>query len=165
VTGAAETVLQVRLAQAHDAEQLAALCDVVHSLHLERRPDFFKPISREDLRAWFEKMLLDPKASVWLAEAGAVAVGYLLVVRHERAETLFTLGRRWCDLDQISVLPGQRRAGVARALVERALSEARAAGFEQFEVNCWGFNEVARAVFLQLGFVLKVVRFEWPCSE
>jgi GNAT superfamily N-acetyltransferase len=159
------TSLQVRLAQPHDAEVLAGLCDVVHSLHLERRPDFFRPLSLEELRGWFVKTLGDPKASVWLAEADAVAVGYLLVVRHERTETPFTLARRWCDLDQISVLPGRRQAGVARALVERALAEARAAGFEQFEIMCWGFNEVAREVFPRLGFVPKVIRFEWPRSK
>jgi ribosomal protein S18 acetylase RimI-like enzyme len=162
VTGLPDNTLQVRLGAAADAAALAALCDVVHTLHLERRPDFFRPAPLEELRVWFEKMLGDPKASVWLAEAAGAAVGYLLVVRHERAQTPFTHARRWCDFDQISVLPGQRRRGVARALIEAGLAEARAGGFEQVDVLCWAFNDVAQSVFRQLGFTPKVVRLEWP---
>lgn len=153
-------MLKVRLAVDGDAESLARLCDVVHSLHLESRPDFFKPVSVPALRAWFDGTLRNPKASVWLAEASGQAVGYLLVLSHERAETLFCPACRWCEFDQIAVLPGQRRLGVARALIERALAEALEAGFERCEMQCWAFNDVARAAFERLGFTPKLVRLE-----
>jgi len=153
--------MRVKRAGVEDAAVLAGLCDVVHRLHVEARPDYFKSIPPDALQAWFEKTLSDPKVSVWVAEAGGQALGYLMVMSHERAETLFCHARRWCELDQIAVLPGQRRNGVARALVEHAVAEARAVGFEQFELQCWDFNGVARAAFERLGFTARILRMEW----
>ena len=153
--------IEVKRAGVEDAGVLAGLLDVVHRLHVEQRPDVFKPIPVDALQVWFEKTLSDPKISVWLAELGGQAVGYMMVMSHERAETLFCHARRWCELDQIAVLPGQRRSGVARALVEHALAAARAAGFEQFELQCWDFNGAARAAFARLGFTPRLSRMEW----
>lgn len=158
----AAMAMQVKRAGVEDAAVLAGLCDVVHRLHLEERPDYFKAIALDALQGWFEKTLSDPRVTVWLAEVGGQPVGYLMVMTHERAETLFCHARRWCELDQIAVLPGQRRTGVARALVEHAVAEARGAGFEQFELQCWDFNGLARAAFERLGFTARILRME--CS-
>lgn len=138
---------------------MAALCSVVHELHLTRRPDVFRPIALPDLAEWFATRLTAATVRVWLAEQGGVAVGYVLAIHETREQNLFVHEQRWCELDQISVLPEWRRRGVARALVRAVVEDARAEGLA-VEVCSWGFNEPAHALFSGFGFVPKVVRRE-----
>lgn len=149
----------VRRAVAGDEATLAALCSVVHELHLARRPDVFRPIALPDLAEWFATRLATAAVRVWLAEQGGVAVGYGLAIHQTREQNLFVHEQRWCELDQISVLPEWRRRGVARALVRAVVEDARAEGLA-VEVSSWGFNEPAHALFSGIGFVPKVVRRE-----
>lgn len=154
--------LRIRLAASEDAQALAELCHEVHTLHLSQRPDLFKPIAFDALRAWFVDKLAHPDFNAWIAEAGSIGVGYVLVERRARAETLFTHASRWWELDQMGVAPGQRRLGVARALVEHVHATARSEGVAGLELQCYAFNDTARAAFAGLGFVPKMTRFEHP---
>jgi len=89
----------------------------------------------------------------------ALAVAWLAMLQ-ERSEGPFTVARRFCEIDQMVVDPARRREGVARALLLKALSEARAEGIREIEATSWSFNDSAHAMFRRLGFVPKTVRFE-----
>jgi GNAT superfamily N-acetyltransferase len=54
-----------------------------------------------------------------------------------------------------------RKRGVGRALITRAIAEARAEGIEKIEASAWCFNGDANEVFRRLGFVPKTMRFEF----
>jgi len=62
-------------------------------------------------------------------------------------------------VDELAVSPAHRRQGLARALFERVLAEARAEGLRDVELTSWSFNVEAHAAFEALGFRPKVVRF------
>ncbi|HEY1327903.1 MAG TPA: GNAT family protein [Casimicrobiaceae bacterium] len=53
----------------------------------------------------------------------------------------------------IGVLPGYRGRGIGERLMRAALEAARAAGFERVELNVYGRNKRARALYRKLGFV------------
>jgi len=148
----------IRRAQAGDGEQLARLNDIVQQLHVDRRPDTFGPSPRDEVSAWFEARLADPDARVWLAEIEGRPVGYVLALFHTRDASRFTLARRWCEVDQIAVDPTARRRGVARALVAALAREAEATGVAELKAQTWGFNEIARRTFEELGFEVESVR-------
>jgi GNAT superfamily N-acetyltransferase len=150
----------VRGASLGDAETLAVLNRFVHDTHLVRRPDYFMPWRVEDVSAWFREKLDHLSTAAWIAQEGDVAVGYLLMFVHERAQNPFHCARRWCEIDQIAVDPAWRRRGIGTALMIAALDEASARGLRDVELSSWAFNSDAHAMFQRFGFEPRLVTFE-----
>ena len=63
-------------------------------------------------------------------------------------------------LDQIGVAASHRRTGVARALLEHVIAQARAHGVADLELQTWAFNQVAQSAFRNVGFVPQRARYE-----
>lgn len=55
--------------------------------------------------------------------------------------------------------PAHRRQGVCRALLDRAVTEAKLEGLAEVELSSWAFNTDALAAFRALGFQPRFVRF------
>ena len=55
-------------------------------------------------------------------------------------------------LDHLVVDPGARRQGVGRALVEHAITHARAAGAARIDLTAGDRKEAGRALYASLGF-------------
>ena len=64
------------------------------------------------------------------------------------------------ELDRIAVTSQQRRTGIARALFEEAVAEARRAGISGVELNVLKLNRDAREAFENLGFRARAIRME-----
>lgn len=150
----------IRAAAIGDEKLLAKLSTFAQDVHLERRPEHFKPTKIPELAAWYRSLLESPTARVWIAEDTGLPVGYVLAILHHLPETPFTQDRQWCEIDQIAVDPSYRRQGVARSLILKVLATARAEGILQIEAASWSFNEEAHQAFRRLGFAPKTVRFE-----
>jgi GNAT superfamily N-acetyltransferase len=156
--------MHLRPARPGDEPALAALNQVVQSVHVAARPDHFHATDARtvEVTAWFAKVLRSEQFLVWLAEEDGEPIGYTLTTFHEREANPFCPAQLWFEIDQIAVAEGYRGRGVARALIEAAVREARARGVTRVELQTWAFNERAVAAFSRLGFVPKVVRFELP---
>jgi len=152
--------VSIRAAVLGDVQGLTILNGFVQDLHVEKRPDSFKPSTQDEVVEWFRGLLRNTSARMWIAEEAGIAVGYVLMVVQERAENPFCHSRRWCEIDQISVDPGLRRRGVASALIQKALAEAATDGFAEVELCTWSFNVEAQSLFRKLGFEPKFLRWE-----
>jgi ribosomal protein S18 acetylase RimI-like enzyme len=152
--------LDIRPAVAGEHLVLAELNADVQQLHVTHRPDVFEVASTGHVAAWFEDLARDPGVKIWVAEAEGAAVGYVLVMLREVEETVFLKARRWWEVDQIGVAPSHRRSGVARALLEHVIAEARAHGITDLELQTWAFNQAAQGAFGRLGFVPQRARHE-----
>src|SRR4030095_7435381 len=69
----------------------------------------------------------------------------------------------WLVLDElhvhsIGVDPGSRRKGVGNVLMERVLSDARAAGASSATLEVRASNHAARALYERLGFTVEATR-------
>lgn len=159
-----EDQIAIRSAAAGDEGTLARIAAVVQQLHFVERPDVFKAVNMEALTEWFRQALGSNHGHTLLAEEGGVAVGYAVVQEGGRHEDAFALPRRWREVDQLGVLPTQRRRGVARALIEHIAAAARADGIPALELNTWAFNQAARQAFRRLGFAERSVRYERPVA-
>ncbi len=149
----------IRRAQVPDIEELVRLNDIVQKMHVERRPDTFRPPGAGEVAAWFAARLEDPNARVWIAELEARPVGYVLALFMVREASVFLRARSWCEVDQLAVDASARRRGVARALVAALAQEAHAVGVTELKAQTWGFNEASRRTFESLGFEVENVRF------
>ena len=150
----------IRAARRGDEDALAKLNAFVQDLHVERRPDQFKPADTSEVARWFGSLLEDPAARIWIAEQEGEPVGYVVALLRERSENPFCRARRWCELDQVAVASNKRKQGIARGLIEHAVVDVQSDGIRDVEVSSWSFNEEAHRAFQRLGFVPKVVRFE-----
>jgi GNAT superfamily N-acetyltransferase len=152
-------MIRIQAASSADADTLARLNQYVHTLHVDKAPHVFKPLTREAAAAAFTSLLSRDDARAFIAYVDGRATGYILVFVVDRAETAFGFARRWLYIDQISVEPRSRRHGVGRELLNAALGYARSAGLHEIEVETWVFNEVAQAFVASSGFEPKTKRF------
>src|SRR5690606_30212891 len=107
----------------------------------------------------FRSKLRSQGVRAWIASVGRVEVGYAVTVLRERPANALCLARQYYELDEIGVAPAHRRQGVARALVERVVSEAKSRGVPDVELTSWAFNSAAHDAFRALGFQPMIVRF------
>jgi ribosomal protein S18 acetylase RimI-like enzyme len=87
----------------------------------------------------------------FIAEADGLVVGWCDIVRHGRPihAHMGTLG--------IGVLAGWRGRGIGTALMQAALDQARASGFQRVELTVREGNQNAIALYIRLGFVIEGV--------
>jgi ribosomal protein S18 acetylase RimI-like enzyme len=138
--------IEIRRGELADVDALVALHEEVHALHLAARPDQFKVADSGSIEARFRELLGSADARVWVATSSGSVVGHAVNI--------------WCDIDQIGVASAHRRRGIARALIQAAVADARASGYDEVELSSWAFNTEAHEAFRRLGFVPKVIRFE-----
>lgn len=91
----------------------------------------------------------DPWVRIRVAEAGGEIAGYMALLRLAWLQ----YGDRGMEIYHLFVRPAWRGRGVGRALIERAIREARAAGCVELKVGTHPANTAARSYYLDRGFV------------
>lgn len=124
-------------------------------------PADFRHAESDAIAQLFRSRLDAPGVRIWLATSGETALGYAVSVLRERAENARWFPRRFHEIEEIAVSPLHRRQGVARALIEHIVGEARKQGGLDVELMTWSFNTAAQAAFEALGFRPTMVRFRY----
>ena len=145
--------MKIRRAILQDSLLLSSLCADVQRLHAEHYPHIFKTPKAEDFAiSFFDELLADPAASIFIAEEDGQAIGYVVCKLVERPENPFTFASRHLLVDQISVRPSARRQGTGAALMKQAEALAQELGAARIQLDSWDFNLEAHAFFERLGF-------------
>lgn len=157
MTGLRDGVAVVR-ATAADAPGIARLHGVVHDLHVEHRPGFFRPIGMARLREIAGKVVGDRDLLVFVARAGDDVVGYAIGSRDAYDDIDGIRDASYLYIDQIAVDPARRREGTGRRLVEKLVAAAAGEGIERVVLDTWAFNEGAHRFFEAVGFETEILR-------
>ena len=145
--------MNIRQATPEDSFLLSSLCMDVQRLHAEHHPRIFKtPQSADFASAFFDEMLADPAATIYIAEEDAQALGYKFCNLIEREESPFTYPNRFLHIDQISVRTDGQGRGAGTALMDQVEKLARELGASKIQLDSWNFNTKAHAFFEALGF-------------
>ena len=145
--------MNIRQATPADSSLLSSLCMDVQRLHAEHHPHIFKmPQSADFAASFFDKMLADPAATIYIADEDAQALGYILCKMIEREEDPFTYPNRFLHIDQISVRPDAQGRGAGTALIDEVEKLARELGVSKIQLDAWNFNTKAHTFFEALGF-------------
>jgi GNAT superfamily N-acetyltransferase len=152
--------ITVRVAEDRDIGQLVEMNRIVHDLHVAAEPTYFRKPEPGGVAELFRARLRQSEVRIWIASFGKVPVGYAVSVLRERPASAICCAQRCYELEEVGVSPVHRRKGVARALVERVLAEARAQAVPNVQLTCWYFNAEAQAAFEALGFRPLTVRFQ-----
>jgi len=89
-------------------------------------------------------------AAVWIAEEGALAIGFCVADFESAPAELDERGR--ACVSELYVRPGARRRGVGRALADAAFAWARERGAARVEVRVAAGNAEGQAFWRALGF-------------
>lgn len=124
----------------------------LHMLHVERRPDIYRGISKPTTpRAWdFEVSLEDANVLFFGAEEDGRIIGFCKIVTDEKKSGALT-PRKFAVLEEIAVDEKYRRRGVGRALYLEACRAAKERGASAIELKGWSFNGNAKAFYSSLG--------------
>jgi len=145
--------LNIREAVASDYESLCVLFDEGDALHRENLPWIFqKPRGAVRERDYVLGLIADEAVGFFVAQVGDRLAGLICVMIREAPEVPIFARRRYAMIDNVVVEEKFRRAGIGRALVEKAHEWAVAEGAESIELNVWEFNQEAIEFYRALGY-------------
>lgn len=155
------STVNIRRATALDARLLAALNETIHMMHVEARPDFFKPYDRSDaLVNWYLERLAQPESHLYIAFADGEAVGCMVTKVVERPENVFANALRTLHIDQITINPEHQGKGYGKALLQQAHELARELHIRRVVLEVWAFNNHAIEFYERQGFQPYIYRME-----
>jgi ribosomal protein S18 acetylase RimI-like enzyme len=145
--------MDIRRATVADAALLARLNDHVHALHVAAEPEIYRPTVLAEVEDWM-RARLGPEggAEVLVAHEGDVALGYAVYREIRRPGHAFLHPLAYVMVDEIAVVPGDRRTGVGRALMDAVADRARELGVAEVQLDVRAHNRDAAAFYAALGY-------------
>ena len=141
----------VRFAREEDLPRVNELRKIVNDLHVNGRPNYFKPGFQEVANQLFEIWNADDSDFI-VADYCGVICGYACVRRAHKSETPFSKTMSLYLIDEFCVDEAYRRQGVATEMIRFIRSDAEKYGMSRVELNMWEFNEAALAFYEAVGF-------------
>lgn len=134
----------VRLAVAEDLSRINELRKMVNELHVQGRPDIFKPGFGEELQELAAKYLEWESNDIVLCEREGEVLGFAMVDYVDKPENAYNLARRFYRVAEIGVDPCARRQGVASELMDYMKADAKRRGYDRIELDMWEFNDALK---------------------
>ena len=128
--------------------------------HLYRPEDLAAFLDQFTPEAWAEEFA-DPRYGFRVAEAEGKVVGFLKL---GPSALPIETDRRAIELRQIYVLKGHHGSGIAAALTDSAIAEARRQGFEELYLTVYIDNHRAKRFYDRYGFEA-VGRYDFMVGE
>jgi len=142
----------VRFACEADLSRVNELRRQVNELHVQGRPDIFKPGFGQELQDYARTLIQSDGHDILVAERDGVICGMAVVDYIRKPETPYGYARNFYHVEELAVDAAYRRQGVARELTDFMCKEARARGFERIELDVWDFNREAIEFYEAMGF-------------
>ena len=142
----------VRFARKEDLERVNELRKQVNDLHVEGKPEVFKPGFCDELRDFIFAIREDPNKEIVVAEREGKVCGFAVLNHINRPENPFMFERDYLDVDEFGVDEESRRQGVASEMIRFIRDWAKEKGFSRVELNMWAFNRGALAFYEAAGF-------------
>lgn len=144
--------MNVRMATETDLPRINELRRQVNELHVEGRPDVFRPGFGQELQDYVNVLFAGEGHEILVAENEDGIVGFACLKYIDRPESPYRKASRFVDIEEIAVDSCCRRQGAGRLLVDAVRARARETGYARIELNMWEFNENALAFYERIGF-------------
>ena len=135
----------VRFAKESELDRVNELRRQVNDIHVEGKPDVFKPGFGQELRDFVKVIWNDPEQEIVVAEDDGAICGFAVLHHINKPENPFMKERDFIDIDEFCVDKDHRRKGAASEMVSFIKKFAREKGFKRIELNMWEFNQNALA--------------------
>lgn len=144
--------ITIRKAKPEDSESIAKMLKTIAAQHFSGRPDIFNKNTAKYSQSDVDMLAKQPGVSILVADAGAGAIGYIIMKEQQKGGDGVVLRRKTLYIDDLFVLKKYRRHGVGKALMDTAMCYAARHDFFNVELNVWEQNASARSFYKQLGF-------------
>lgn len=147
----------VRLPRLQDYERVSKIMDQVQQLHVEWRPDVYKPASPLITMDMFEAILKD--GNWYVAEADGVVVGVLeLMKRH--VESPAQVMKDVLFISTMAVDEKYRGKGIGHLFFEKVKRLKQEKGYDTIELQVNAKNRLAYEMYRKYGFTEKSINME-----
>jgi ribosomal protein S18 acetylase RimI-like enzyme len=147
----------VRLPRLQDYERVSKIMDQVQQLHVEWRPDVYKPASPLITMDMFEAILKDE--NWYVAEADGVVVGVLeLMKRH--VESPAQVMKHVLFISTMAVDEKYRGKGIGHLFFEKVKRLKQEKGYDTIELQVNAKNRLAYEMYRKYGFTEKSINME-----
>lgn len=147
----------VRLPRLRDYERVSKIMDQVQQLHVEWRPDVYKPASPLITMDMFEAILKDE--NWYVAEADGVVVGVLeLMKRH--VESPAQVMKDVLFISTMAVDEKYRGKGIGHLFFEKVKRLKQEKGYDTIELQVNAKNRLAYEMYRKYGFTEKSINME-----
>ena len=147
----------VRLPRLQDYERVSKIMDQVKQLHVEWRPDVYKPASPLITMDMFEAILKDE--NWYVAEADGVVVGVLeLMKRH--VESPAQVMKDVLFISTMAVDEKYRGKGIGHLFFEKVKRLKQEKGYDTIELQVNAKNRLAYEMYRKYGFTEKSINME-----
>ena len=144
--------LTVRFAREEDLACVNSLRRQVNAMHVEGKPEVFKPGFCDELRDYLYMIWKDPEKKIVVAEKNGIICAFAVLNHIVRPENPFMFRRDYLDIDEFCVDESFRRQGIATEMIRFIHDCAKENGFGRIELNMWEFNRGALAFYESAGF-------------
>ena len=147
----------VRLPRLQDYERVSKIMDQVQQLHVEWRPDVYKPASPLITMDMFEAILKDE--NWYVAESDGVGVGVLeLMKRH--VESPAQVMKDVLFISTMAVDEKYRGKGIGHLFFEKVKRLKQEKGYDTIELQVNAKNRLAYEMYRKYGFTEKSINME-----
>ena len=147
----------VRLPRLQDYERVSKIMDQVQQLHVEWRPDVYKPARPLITMDMFEAILKDE--NWYVAEADGVVVGVLeLMKRH--VESPAQVMKDVLFISTMAVDEKYRGKGIGHLFFEKVKRLKQEKGYDTIELQVNAKNRLAYEMYRKYGFTEKSINME-----
>ena len=144
--------MTIRFAQETELDAVNELRRQVNALHVEGKPEVFKPGFPDALRDYIYTVWDDPNKQIVVADRDGTICGFAILNHICRPENPYMYERDFLDIDEFCVHEAFRRQGVASDMVAFIRNYAKENGFRRIELNMWEFNQDALLFYEAVGF-------------
>lgn len=144
--------MDIRFAREDELIRINEMRKQVNDVHVEGKPEVFKPGFSEELQNFIYYIWQDPEQDIVVADKDGELCGFAIVHHIYKPENPFMYVRDFLDIDEFCVDEHHRREGVAMALIDFIKKYAKEKGYHRIELNMWEFNEGALAFYEAAGF-------------
>ncbi len=143
-------VPSLRVGAFEDLDDLVEIFRGLDRFHAELWPDFFR--ERPRTNAYFHGLMIDDDARLVVVEEGGVLLGAAIGRVYDTPEDPIIAPLRRVHVAALVVLPGHRRRGLGRALMDAIATWGAEQGAEQLVLTVWEGNEGAQALYDALDY-------------
>lgn len=144
--------IELRPAKREELERVNELRRAVNAVHVQGRPDIFKPGFCAELAGRVYEQFESEAFDVIVAVMDGEICGFATVQYIYKPESPFHTPHAYSHVDEFCVDAACRRRGVGRALVDYLRADARARGLARLDLDAWAFNRDALAFYEAAGF-------------
>ena len=147
----------IRLPQPQDYDRFSSIVDQVQQLHVDLRPDVYRPVHPLITKEMFQEIL---KSDSWyVAVADGLVVG-VLEIMHRHVENPSHVTKDILFVSSLAVAPEYRGRGIGHQLLEKVKQLKEEHGYESIELQVNAKNQKAYEMYKHYRFTEKSINLE-----